>query len=228
MSVSVPRRPLRILCLHGYLQSAEVFEGKSKQLRKWFGKNNLAELVYLNAPHVGIPIVNDDKESEDDKSSVEQYGWYTFKLEERAAGKWRGVESGLEYIYDFMKSEGPFDGVLGFSQGATIAAVICAQQQLKLAPADVPALKFAIMFSGIKSFYHTHVPLFSNKIELPSFHAFGQKDTWITPDLSQELADCFNHPIVHAHPQGHVVPSKSEAKGLLIKFLEQFHTPVNQ
>ncbi|KAK9761752.1 Ovarian cancer-associated protein 2 [Basidiobolus ranarum] len=223
MSVSVPRRPLRILCLHGYLQSAEVFEGKSKQLRKWFGKNDLAELVYLNAPHVGIPILKEgDIEVEDNKKVEDQYGWYTFKLEERAAGKWRGVETGLDYIYNFMKKEGPFDGLLGFSQGATIVAVICAQQQLKLAPEEVNQLKFAIMFSGIKSFYATHVPLFSTKIELPSFHSFGQKDTWIVPAMSQELADCFVNPIVHEHPQGHVVPSKSEAKRLLVNFLEQF------
>lgn len=52
-----PPRPLRLLCLHGYRQSASVFRARTGALRKALGRGRtgggaLAELIYLDAPFV--------------------------------------------------------------------------------------------------------------------------------------------------------------------------------
>lgn len=61
-----PSRPLRLLCLHGYRQSASVFRRRTGALRKALGRplpapegrpggGALAELIYLDAPFVVAP-----------------------------------------------------------------------------------------------------------------------------------------------------------------------------
>ncbi len=39
---------------------------------------------------------------------------------------YEGIEEGLQRIADYIRAEGPFDGVIGFSQGAAAAAMVAA------------------------------------------------------------------------------------------------------
>ncbi len=39
-----------------------------------------------------------------------------------------GWNESWEHLQHILQTQGPFDGVLGFSQGAAVAAVLCAQQ----------------------------------------------------------------------------------------------------
>ena len=94
-----------------------------------------------------------------------------------------------------LESEGPFDGVLGFSQGAAVAAVLCALLQegaggggLQLAgstaadssgsPDQLQPLRFAILCSGYASPVPEHRELLgrcrqAGGIRLASLHIFG-------------------------------------------------------
>lgn len=51
-----------------------------------------------------------------------------------------------DYVESVIEEEGPFDGVLGFSQGSSIAASLMLQHEINH-PKDPPPFNFAILFS---------------------------------------------------------------------------------
>ncbi|GAA5974171.1 hypothetical protein JCM11641_003479 [Rhodosporidiobolus odoratus] len=63
----MPRRT-RVLCLHGYAQSARMLEGKTATIRQALGEN--AEMVYIDAPNILLrPTVPSQKAPETSFSS---------------------------------------------------------------------------------------------------------------------------------------------------------------
>ncbi|KAI7783991.1 hypothetical protein LA080_011016 [Diaporthe eres] len=58
------------------------------------------------------------------------------------------VSSALDDLDHFIEQNGPFDGVLGFSQGASIAATYILDYQLRR-PEEQPPFNFAVLFSSV-------------------------------------------------------------------------------
>ena len=52
----------------------------------------------------------------------------------------------LDYLDTYVAAEGPFDGVLGFSQGASLAAMHLVRKAIQ-APTEAPPFKCAILIS---------------------------------------------------------------------------------
>lgn len=65
---------------------------------------------------------------------TEQYGWF-FNRDDgtyrgiRKGGPAIGFEESLKLIESTFEKEGPFDGLLGFSQGACFVGLLCDLQQ---------------------------------------------------------------------------------------------------
>ena len=122
---------LQILCLHGYRQSAQVFKDKTGSLRKLLKKH--AELVYISAPHL-IPAsptaISNETQVISDEKTEEQRGWYfstealTFNSHDATDFSW-GLKESIEVISRAFEELGPFDGILGFSQGAALGSILC-------------------------------------------------------------------------------------------------------
>ena len=74
---------------------------------------------------------------------------------------------------DFVNENGPFDGLLGFSQGGAMLGLLCGLQQQGNLPFS---FKFAIFASAFKSRSSPHQALYSEKITLPTLHVFGEED----------------------------------------------------
>ena len=64
-ALPVAQRKLKILCLHGYLQNAEVFRSRIGSLRK--GLKSRAEFFFVDAPYL--------VEAEDAAKSVGRSWW---------------------------------------------------------------------------------------------------------------------------------------------------------
>ncbi len=60
----------------------------------------------------------DEKDEENENEEVEEEGGVEIV--------YSGIEEGLQRIADCIRSSGPFDGVIGFSQGAAAAAMVAA------------------------------------------------------------------------------------------------------
>mmetsp|Transcript_47862 Transcript_47862/g.112999 ORF Transcript_47862/g.112999 Transcript_47862/m.112999 type:complete len:1463 (+) Transcript_47862:116-4504(+) len=119
-----PQAPkLRILVLHGLKQSASFF---AKRARKHLAAlAALAELDFLDAPH---PYSASDAaaEAEDDAAQDGvRKAWFNVRDKDGTV-EYEGLHSTVRYVDEYAKHHGPFDGVLGFSQGGCLAAILAA------------------------------------------------------------------------------------------------------
>lgn len=213
---------LKILCLHGYRQNEHMFREKTGAMRKLLkGK---VDFVFVSAPHV-IP------ETENLKRSPEQCerGWWFSRpdhsynaLDETDISS--GYEESVSLIIQLLERDGPFDGILGFSQGASLLSLLVHLQQTKPKLFECKTFKFAILISGFKSLITSHQSSYSIPFELPSFHIMGSGDQVIPPIASEELARQFTSATIYQHSGGHYAPANSELREKLRTFISQFNT----
>ncbi|XP_051491948.1 esterase OVCA2 [Apus apus] len=208
-------RPLRLLGLHGYRQSERRFRQRTGALRK--ALRGRAELVAFSAPH---PVSGGD---EDDDGDDPPRGWWfsapgVFEAGDAAAAP-AGLEESLAAVAAALAEHGPFDGLLGFSQGAALAAMVCA---LRARGDPRFPVAFAILVAGFASRAPAHGHFYREPIALPTLHVVGDADAVIPASLSRELARHFVEPVVLTHPGGHFVPAAAPQKKAYLDFLERF------
>ncbi|XP_037126218.1 esterase OVCA2 [Syngnathus acus] len=212
--------PVRVLCVHGYRQNGASFREKTGALRKLL--KNKAELVYVNAPHL---LVQGEEGDGTDGNRYARGWWFsdpvarTFSAQqpcERGAG----LDESVAALRQAVRRDGPFDGVLGFSQGAALVAMLCALQESNAEP-DF-AFRFAILVAAFRSACAQHLGFYSSPLQMPSMHVFGLEDGVIPADMSRDLLSVFREPYVLTHTGGHFVPAASAHKQSYQNFLERF------
>ena len=175
----------KILCLHGGGGNAKEFENSRgvKAIKGALGSNY--ELVFAQAPHGGL-WMRDPPESKSKPTTDPDW-----------------ASQSISILNSIVKSQGPFYGIMGYSQGAAFIPVYLSQ---------IPdgTFQMAAMFGGYLP--TTHQGLITNiKVEAPfgNIRALvwvGGED-WIA---NENLATPFNNPIVIRDLKaGHVVPSRS-------------------
>jgi pimeloyl-ACP methyl ester carboxylesterase len=227
-------RKLRILMLHGYTQSGPLFHAKTKALEKSLAKafpaapapGHLAthpggiELHYPTAPiklsYADIPGVNvDGADSKADDEQPEAYGWWRRKGDSEPF-TYEGIEQGLATVAETMTREGPFDGVIGFSQGGAAAGMVASLLEEGRRAAFETAqskggirfpdsftrdsgyieesvqatLKFAVSYSGFGASTNSlYQAFYEPKIQTPMMHFLGSLDTVVSEDRSLRLVE---------------------------------------
>ncbi|CAD6208328.1 GSCOCG00003334001-RA-CDS [Cotesia congregata] len=208
---------LRILALHGFRQSDIVFRSKIGSLRKNFKQK--IEFYFARAPHVVPPLENNKKDDNEEKTGEEaadtgeeSRGWW-FNTEDLAfkaivpSNMSVGFEDSLKVIEKIFQEQGPFDGVLGFSQGASFVSILCAMQQKNLGHPSIK-FKFAIMVCGFKSLCEPHAKFYDEKINLPAFFVYGTTDRLIPIETAEALVNMFTNKKVFVHDGGHYIAGK--------------------
>jgi len=214
-------RKLRILCIHGYRQNSKTFREKLGSFRKLVSKHALLEFV--TAPNI-IPSDNPDEQ--------EQYGWWfsqadqSFDAHENSTCD-LGFNDSLRIVEEALAKgiDGEqFDGVLAFSQGASLAAHLCVLQQNGNLGTN---FKFCILVAGFVSRTLQHRELFlalqqsGECVIIPTLHVFGDTDKVIEKDMSEDMLQFFASPDIIRHPGGHFVPATGEHKKGFPVFLEK-------
>lgn len=142
----------KFLCLPGYLQSSKVFAEKSSGLRKILTKKLNYELDYIDPPIIiktkeELPFSLGSGEEADEKwnlivdQNLNRCWW-----EHTEEGGYGGFNEAVEYVTEHIKQNGPYDGIIGFSQGAAMSAII-ANTINTLAPAH-GHFKVGVLFSS--------------------------------------------------------------------------------
>jgi hypothetical protein len=99
----------------GHGQSAEIFKPKTRYVREVFRtlSNEMEfEFKYLSGV---LPAYPDDNDITDKK--VWGYG-------EPDNDKINGLERSIQHILDTLDQDGPFSGIVGFSSGAAMTAIV--------------------------------------------------------------------------------------------------------
>ena len=105
--------PLNVLCLHGYSQSGPLLSKFTRRVTAHC--EPLAKFTYLTAP---FPT---------EQNAPEGRMWWTPTKLDGGGWDYGGVDETLSLVRDAERAAGaPFDGVLGFSQGAGLASLLIA------------------------------------------------------------------------------------------------------
>ncbi len=210
---------LKVLCVHGYRQNDTMFREKSGAFRKLSKKH--MDFHFVCAPH----IIPEEKNLALPPPEQER-GWWFSKLDKsyRALDETDiciGYEDSVQLILREFETNGPFDGILGFSQGAAFASILCA---LKSNPQYYTKLdfKFAIIVAGFKSLLRVHRKMYEEPIDCPTFHTVGESDAVIPSQSSEDLQSSFISPVVYRHTGGHYMPASPQLRTAITEFLSPY------
>ncbi|XP_024639126.1 dihydrofolate reductase isoform X2 [Medicago truncatula] len=134
----------------------------------------------------------------------------------------------LQYIEDYMIKHGPFDGLLGFSQGAILSGGLPGLQEKGVALTKVPKVKFLIIIGGAKFRAPSVVEkAYSSQIGCPSLHFLGEHD--FLKEYGKELIDSCVEPVVIHHPKGHTVPRLDDKSlNTMMSFIERIQNDISE
>ncbi|CAB4252914.1 similar to Saccharomyces cerevisiae YOR280C FSH3 Putative serine hydrolase [Maudiozyma barnettii] len=208
----------KILMLHGFVQSDRIFSGKTGGLRKNLKKLGY-ELYYANGPEIvdksTLPGGDDNKTTEmliADAKSDDLYGWWLRKTSgPQALMNYEIQQSTFDYLHDYIVENGPFDGVIGFSQGAGLGGYIVQDIRniLNLTEEQQPDLKFFISFSGFKLIPDIYQEPYTLNHAPSSLHVIGEMDAVVseerTMQLFNEWAD--DKRVLLKHAGSHFIPN---------------------
>lgn len=119
---------LRVLCLHGYRQNGDALKSKLGSFRKHVAK--YAEFVFITAPHVAASLEPNGQTVDEQRSWWSNKDDGTFKGTNKG-GPAFGFQQSLQLVEEAWKTQGPFQGLLGFSQGACFVGLICGLSRKK-------------------------------------------------------------------------------------------------
>ncbi|CAH9105107.1 unnamed protein product [Cuscuta epithymum] len=138
------------------------------------------------------------------------------------------VNECITYIEDCMIKYGPFDGLLGFSQGGIMAAVLALLQEKGLALTKIPKIKCVIIIGGAKvKDKPVAEKAYGSPIKCPSLHFIGKED--YMRESGTQLLQYFVDPVVIHHPKGHTIPRFDEKSlGEMLSFIERIERDINK
>lgn len=155
------------------------------------------------------------------------------------------IQKALEDLKEYLEADGPFDGVMAFSQGAALAALLLVEESVNRAGAGVGAgvdaedeeqrssFKCAVFLSGIvpcdvASLARGSIRWLDPRIDgeiirLPTAHIWGKNDSEY-PGISEGLGMlcCGDMRRTVVHEGGHEVPgSQDESLEEMVKAIEE-------
>ncbi len=201
---------LKILCLHGYRTSGKILLMQT------------AALVYhcnIQCSFVDAPFeASGPPDSLVAKVYPNEHYYQWFGINSNNKGE--ELEQSILKIKKYITDHGPFDGILGFSQGASMVARLIVSVAANDANLNI---KFAILVGGVaptdyiilvcfilimlRCAHHHHFLPQDKKIAIPSLHVMGRADPLLAQ--SRALVQLFDEDsrTLMEHEEGHNIPS---------------------
>ncbi|OTA80298.1 hypothetical protein M434DRAFT_38030 [Hypoxylon sp. CO27-5] len=204
---------MRFLCLHGRGTNAEIFKEQTARIREAIGQDN--EFVFINGktPADAVPGIGSVTASQ----VCERLGFVPLDAEPSV------YQAFFLDLRHFIQSQGPFDGLIGFSEGASIAATMMVEDARR------PFAKFkcAIFFCALKTVdpdslqSDTGLPRFLDYtmdgvlVQIPTAHIWSSCDD-VALNTSQEVAAIFDESSKETlvHSLGHDIPGSRSDEAL--------------
>ncbi|GAA5857568.1 hypothetical protein JCM8547_004273 [Rhodosporidiobolus lusitaniae] len=234
----------RILVLPGHLQSKTLYAGRIAQLRRELEEDDI-ELVIVNPTHLVQPRTEPDFAPfayESDRSNTwAAYQWWGVEGEDELYKKRerQDFEATLRYLRHILETQGPFDGVWGFSQGGATAALVAALCEnpsldpifaappkiLSLAP--IRPMKFAVIIAGFIPAGLGAEKYYTKKVRTPLLYVYGTGDVLVGEHRAEPLINSFSNRRVVFHSGGHFTPTKPTWRRFFRDYLRCFRTGYN-
>ncbi|KAK6334104.1 hypothetical protein TWF696_002606 [Orbilia brochopaga] len=198
---------MRFLCLHGLGTNSKVFETQTAAIRAELGDGHTYDFVegtkkWEKAPELGSLFSNDDD--------------YFAYFDPRNPSE---IYKAIMDLEKFIEAEGPFDGVIAFSQGASLVSSLLIKQGYLNGSATEKAanyFKCAIFIAAgspisLDALQRNEVELLTEgselRIYIPTAHIWATNDP-VGPAMSAVLQALCAPQVRHAyvHNEGHIVP----------------------
>ena len=251
MPVDTRAVPIRVLMLHGFTQSGQIFEFKTRRLTQRLSKTlceryrtreENVRFIYADGP---FSLQNSDEakwgEGEVGVAGAGTLGWWrNLDITEQ----YKGIETSLSLLASLVKTHGPFTGVVGFSQGATLGAMFTSCCEMDIVPGRREALQemchgqnpelaqilalspqkqldFSILFSGWKGTPEYYHGFYDPPLQSPTVHVLGTLDTMIPRWGTLQLLDACQRALMVEHPGVHFVPRSHIVIEKVVRSVEQ-------
>lgn len=223
-------RLCRIAVLHGWCQNASVLRDKLHGfVRKLCGADCGADIIFLEAPHV-IP-------AGDAGERVNARGWWTYSASDRSdvtdfetRRTYYGWDESRRVITSAAATHGPFDVLVGFSQGAVAVHLLTCELEAYARHGVTSALpegcrgmkppRAVICVAGFPA--ACALPLSEGQLlETPSLHVSSEADIRVPAEMQRSLAARFKAPEMLMHDKGHSVPQRAADMAAMIEFIRR-------
>lgn len=221
----------------GFGQSAEFFKMKMRRVTRYLEETldqdllaQYPEGIEWLFPDGPVSLATDTQY--DTTQDIDMRAWwtkldFTIRLEQ--------LYSSLDYLTKYLREHGPVDGIIGFSQGASISMMLSALCEGSMRPERVAALanqglpllipppqapfKFAIACCGFRNAPQYYSGFFSPKINTPSMHVIADWDHMVSAQMSADMIEACDDPVVIRHPGTHAVPTDRSSMFEMSRFM---------
>ena len=252
---------MKILALHGYTQSGPSFQCKVQRLHSHLEKHFPgAEFCFPTGPirlrpsekalGLGPQQYNADAlaaaknaNNRPDPDDIDAYAWHTLHTTQDPPP---GYQQSLDTLAEVLKREGPFDGILGFSQGTILAVMIAsllegnprreafehAQREYpdsfpfpgSYMHLDHPPLKFGITYGALMGVGKKYAWLYNKPlIQTPFLHFSGLYDPVVSDKMSRAVENARiggDRAVRIVHPGAHNVCVGSKYLQAVVDFIK--------
>jgi len=237
------KNKMRFLCLPGAYGSADKFQVQLAPIVKELTSDNTASFHFIHGPCETVPPKgfedyfgnppyyrfiepDDDGDSSEDEDILARIRDFpdcetpedTMRelMKEGVATSTKSTGGALQYLFDIMEEQGPFEGIIGYSEGATVAATLLLHEQIQFHEKGIaPMFKYAIFFAGWPPVDPaTHSILLSDEsettIEIPTCHIIGSMDPYLHGSLALYNVCDPDSAYLFDHAKGHTLPRDKE------------------
>lgn len=188
MSSSLP-----LLALHGWRTNGKILSTQTAALRYHCG----IQIVAPNAPFAaqgppdpGVSMVYPNQP---------YFQWWIRRDDlDQADPPYEGVEESLAYLVEIVRSQGPFRGILGFSQGTAMVTLLMSRlnalaEKNQISRSFIPS--FAILICGIPP----PLPLQLEEEQWPihRLELTAPQDEWRSSFLPKDNSNPSNNPLIN-------------------------------
>ena len=170
---------------------------------------------------MNLQATNEDVEVFDPqlKEKFKEDKFYTWALYDKETGKYKGFIESTKYVVNHINTNGPFDGILGFSQGGFIGRLIIKSKEKRFEeyrPNVIPS--FLILFSS--GLMRNPFEELLTKYDVPILHIYGTNDK-IQPKYDSSI-NVEGEKSIIVHDKGHTIPRfAGEKMDKFIEFIKQ-------
>jgi predicted esterase len=211
----------RLVALHGFTMNGAGLRHMLADVEPRLV--DLVEFVYPDAPHSASPesVAGITSLLGGPRAKPPNLEWWNASEDGTTYHGWEAsraaVQAALAPLDSADRCDAPRVGLLGFSQGAAVAATLAALAER----GGFPRLRFVVLVAGFKPRAAELAPLFDPPLSVPSLHIWGTADPFakhgprlfdhFSPDARQLLE----------WPGRHTVPTTGSAADALVEFVRR-------
>lgn len=222
----------RFVVLPGFMQCGKTLAEKSSGFRKLMKKYD-HELDYIDPPiminhyqELQFQLGDTKEDCEKKWQQVVDKNNNRCWWQHQEPNEYKGFEESYDYVLKYIDTHGPFDGIIGFSQGAALSLILLQKLSVKVCIAfsgfcfTVPTdpnydrVNINYQIDDVDVYYDKvglnpqYANLYATDTNSKIFVVYGDSDMLVPGIRSQYAAKIFRNVEKYVFEGGHMVPNK--------------------